>query len=145
MCIYAFSWPPSISLPPWSFETCSSSGCNEVGELTSLWWGMRSVSCSNSYCSMPTSNCSSAYSISWVKSFPYDGSLCYLNANCSNESTTCTGAVSSVYTWCAPIEYATVVLPSPVGTTLVLSRVAPSTDASPSLLLLCCTTASLPE
>ena len=102
MCISAFSWPPRISVPPWSFDTCSSSRWNEAGESTSLWWGMRSVSYSNSYFSMPISNYSCAYSISWAKSCPYDGSPCSPDASCWDESTTCIGAASSVYTWCAP-------------------------------------------
>lgn len=102
LCTSASGWPPRISVPPWSFETCSSPGCIEVGELTTLWCGMRSVSCSNSYYSMSASNSSSAYSISWEKFCPCDGSSCSLDANCSYESTTCTGATSSVCTWCFP-------------------------------------------
>ena len=95
-------WPPRISVPPWSFETCSSSGCTKAGELTFLWWGMRSVSCSNSCYSMFASNCWSACSISWAKSHSSDGSPCLPSASYSDESTTCTGAVQSVCTCCAP-------------------------------------------
>lgn len=100
LCISASSWTPRILVPPWPFETCSSSGCNEVGESTSLWWSMRWVSCFNSCCSMSTSNCSTTCSISWAKSCPYDGSPCSPNARCLDELTTCTGTVSSICTWC---------------------------------------------
>jgi len=105
LCISASSWPPRISVPPWS--TCSSSRCTEVGDSTSLWWGMRSVSysnsyCSISYCSMSTSNCLRACSISWAKSCPSEGSPYFPDASYSEESTTCTGTALFVYTWCAP-------------------------------------------
>ena len=100
MCISTSGWPPRSSVPPWSFKTFSSSGCNEVGESTSLWWGMRSVSYYNSCCSMSESSYWSSCSISWRKSFPCDGSPYSLDANCSDESTTCTGATSSVCTCC---------------------------------------------
>jgi len=100
MCISTYGWPPRISVPPWSFDTFSSSGCNELGELTSLWWGMRSTSYSNSCCSMSASNCTITCSISWEKPCPCDGSPCSPNASYSDESTTCMGATSSLYTWC---------------------------------------------
>ena len=83
-------------MPPWTLETFSSFGCGELGKLTSWWWGMRSLSYSNSCCSMSASNCCSACSISWEKSCSYDGSP-YLNyAIWYDKSTTCTGDVSSI-------------------------------------------------
>ena len=91
LCISPPSCPPRISMPPYSFKTFSSSGWIEVGDLTSLWWGMRLVSCSNSCCSMFASNCWSDCSISCVKYHSCDG---------SDESTTCTGDTSFVYTCC---------------------------------------------
>ena len=60
------------------------------------------VSYSNSGYSMFASNNSRAYSISWEKSCPYEGSPCLANASSSEESTTCMGIASSIYMWSAP-------------------------------------------
>jgi len=103
LCISPFSWSPRISVPPWSLESCSSSRCGEAGKLTSWWWGMRLKSCSNSYCSISIFNCLSDFSISRAKSCSCDGSPYLPDANCSDESTTSMGVVSSVCTCCAPL------------------------------------------
>lgn len=102
LCISYSSWSPRISMPSWSSKTFSSSRCIEVGESTSLWWGMRSISYSNSCCSMSASNCLSFYSISCAKSCPYNASPYSPDANYSDESTTWMSATSSICTWCAP-------------------------------------------
>lgn len=126
-------WSPRILVPPWSLETFSSSRFGEARKLTSWWWCMRSMSCSNSYCSISVSNCWSACSISQVKSCSCDGSPCLPDANYSDESTTYMGVVSPVCTCCAPTVPIDDELPSPICAALVPFGVAPLTHATPSL------------
>jgi len=78
-CIFPFR------LSPCSLGTWSSYWCGEAGGLSSWWWGMRWMSCSNSCCSMSISICSSACSVFWAKSYCCDFSPYLLDANCSNE------------------------------------------------------------
>ena len=127
------SWSPRIFVSPWSLGTYSSSRCSEAGGLTSWWWGMRSMSCSNSYRSISVSICSSDRSISWAKSCSCDDSPCLPNAICSDESTTYTSVVSLVCTSCTPVVPVLATLPSPICATLVPFGVTPSTHATLSL------------
>lgn len=100
--ISPFYWSLRISVPLLSLETLSSSGCGEVGKSTSWWWCIWSMSYSDSHCSISMSNFWSACSISWVKSFSYDGSPCLPDAICSDESTTYMSIVSSICTCYTP-------------------------------------------
>lgn len=62
---------------------------------------MRSVSWSCSSWTTFVSIYSNICSISWVKSHSYDYSPCLLNANCSDESITFMGIISSMCAWWA--------------------------------------------